>query len=101
MPSLNPFHGMERNSPATIKHCFLQFRSLVYQKSLVLSLPSETEPIETRSIKSSSSIGVSGEIVRDMPAQNQQNTWPDLFILQRLGRNVFHLNGKKKMQQRD
>ncbi|KAI9185455.1 hypothetical protein LWI28_007396 [Acer negundo] len=66
--ALNPFHGMERNSPATIKHCFLRFRSLVYQKSLVLSPPSETEPIETRSIKSSSSIGVSGEIVRDMPA---------------------------------
>ncbi|KAK0602597.1 hypothetical protein LWI29_035105 [Acer saccharum] len=66
--ALNPFHGMERNSPATIKHCFLRFRSLVYQKSLVLSPPSETEPIETRSIKSSSSIGASGEIVRDMPA---------------------------------
>ncbi|KAK2640349.1 hypothetical protein Ddye_028144 [Dipteronia dyeriana] len=66
--ALNPFHGMERNSPATIKHCFLRFRTLVYQKSLVLLPPSETEPTETRSIKSSSSIGVSGEIVREMPA---------------------------------
>ncbi|KAH7574688.1 hypothetical protein JRO89_XS03G0331100 [Xanthoceras sorbifolium] len=66
--ALNPFHGLERNSPATIRQCFLRFRSLVYQKSLVLSPPSETEPIEARSMKSSSSIGVPGEIVRDLPA---------------------------------
>lgn len=60
--ALDPFHGLERNCPATIRQCFLRFRSLVYQKSLVLSPPSETEPIEVRTTKSSSSIGASGEI---------------------------------------
>ncbi|KAJ6354127.1 hypothetical protein OIU76_003045 [Salix suchowensis] len=40
-------------------HFFLRFRSLVYQKSLALSPPSETELVEVRGAKSSSNIGAS------------------------------------------
>ncbi|XP_031253836.1 uncharacterized protein LOC116111826 [Pistacia vera] len=65
--ALDPFHGVERNCPAIIRQCFLRFRSLVYQKSLVLSPPSETEPVDTRGAKSSSGVAPS-ENVRDLPA---------------------------------
>ncbi|KAL6513387.1 hypothetical protein OROGR_020873 [Orobanche gracilis] len=37
--ALDPFHGAERNCPASTKMLFLKYRSLVYQKSLV-QLPS-------------------------------------------------------------
>ncbi|KAF5746735.1 hypothetical protein HS088_TW06G00909 [Tripterygium wilfordii] len=57
--ALDPFHGSERNSPRTIQQFFLQFRSLYYQKSLVLSPPTENESLEVRAIKSSSGVGVS------------------------------------------
>lgn len=66
--ALDPFHGAERNCPSTIRQCFLRFRSLVYMKSLVLSPLSDTESVEGRAAKSSSSIGTSGENVRDLPA---------------------------------
>ncbi|XP_044481923.1 uncharacterized protein LOC123208451 [Mangifera indica] len=66
--ALDPFHGVERNCPAIIRQCFMRFRSLVYQKSLVLSPPSDTEPFDFRSAKSSSSVAVPGENVRDLPA---------------------------------
>ncbi|XWS24867.1 hypothetical protein CRYUN_Cryun27aG0021800 [Craigia yunnanensis] len=49
--ALDPFHGVERNSPKIIRQFFLRFRSLVYQKSLVLSSPSEMEPVEVRASK--------------------------------------------------
>ncbi|OMP09361.1 Tudor/PWWP/MBT superfamily protein [Corchorus olitorius] len=45
--ALDPFHGVERNSPTIIRQFFLRFRSLVYQKSL----PSEMEPVEVRASK--------------------------------------------------
>uniref|UniRef100_A0A6N2KVS7 PWWP domain-containing protein n=1 Tax=Salix viminalis TaxID=40686 RepID=A0A6N2KVS7_SALVM len=54
--ALDPFHGVERNSPTVTMSFFLRFRSLVYQKSLALSLPSETELVEVRGAKSSSNI---------------------------------------------
>ncbi|PON59901.1 PWWP domain containing protein [Parasponia andersonii] len=70
--ALDPFHGMERNSPAIVRKFFLRFRSLVYQKSLVLSLPSETESVEGRPSKSSVGAGASesssSEHVRDLPS---------------------------------
>ncbi|XP_022718205.1 uncharacterized protein LOC111276713 [Durio zibethinus] len=44
--ALDPFHGVERNSPTTIWQFFLRFRSHVYQKSLVLLPSSEMEPVE-------------------------------------------------------
>ncbi|KAJ4957051.1 hypothetical protein NE237_013834 [Protea cynaroides] len=34
--ALDPFHGVEQNSPAIVRQVFLRFRSIVYQKSLVL-----------------------------------------------------------------
>ncbi|KAM2612991.1 hypothetical protein TB2_032883 [Malus domestica] len=68
--ALDPFHGIETNSPAIVRQFFLHFRSLVYQKSLVLSPPSETEPVEVRSSKSSSGVKASDisptEQVRDL-----------------------------------
>ncbi|KAG6773189.1 hypothetical protein POTOM_020450 [Populus tomentosa] len=57
--ALDPFHGAERNSPSVTMSFFLRFRSLVYQKSLALSPPSETELVEARGAKSSSNIGAS------------------------------------------
>ncbi|XWS21855.1 hypothetical protein CRYUN_Cryun30bG0091400 [Craigia yunnanensis] len=49
--ALDPFHGVERSSPTTIWQFFLRFRSLVYQKSLVVSPPSVMEPVEVRASK--------------------------------------------------
>ncbi|KAJ1417123.1 PWWP domain [Sesbania bispinosa] len=54
--ALDPFHGSERNIPAVVRQFFLWFRSLVYQKSLVLSPPpTENEAPEVRVTKPSSS----------------------------------------------
>ncbi|KAJ6305910.1 hypothetical protein OIU78_021275 [Salix suchowensis] len=50
---------IKRNSPTVTMSFFLRFRSLVYQKSLALSPPSETELVEVRGAKSSSNIGAS------------------------------------------
>ncbi|XP_062084790.1 PWWP domain-containing protein 1-like [Humulus lupulus] len=70
--ALDPFHGLERNSPAIVRKFFLRFRSLVYQKSLVLSPPSENESIEVRPSKSAVAVGASdnnsSEHVRDLPS---------------------------------
>lgn len=67
--ALDPFHGVERNSPAIVRQFFLRFRSLVYQKSLGMS-PTESESVEVRPSKSSSGVGgfdnPSGEHVRDL-----------------------------------
>ncbi|KAF9669934.1 hypothetical protein SADUNF_Sadunf13G0016300 [Salix dunnii] len=57
--ALDPFHVAERNSPSVTMHFFLQFRCLVYQKSLVSSPPSETEVVEVCGTKSLSSFGAS------------------------------------------
>ncbi|THF99252.1 hypothetical protein TEA_017089 [Camellia sinensis var. sinensis] len=37
--ALDPFHGVEMNGSETIQRAFLKFRSVVYQKSLALSIP--------------------------------------------------------------
>jgi DNA (cytosine-5)-methyltransferase 3A len=70
--ALDPFYGVERNRPATVRLFFLRFRSLVYQKSLVLSPPTETESVDVRPTKSSSSIGAyenaHDDHVRDLPS---------------------------------
>lgn len=70
--ALDPFHGVERNSPAIVRKFFLRFRSLVYQKSLILSAPSEAESVEARPSKSSAAGGASEnnstEHVRDLPS---------------------------------
>ncbi|XP_057962848.1 PWWP domain-containing protein 1-like isoform X2 [Malania oleifera] len=69
--ALDPFHGVERKCPATARHFFLRFRSLVYQKSLVLP-PAETEPPEVRASKLSvgprSSDNPPSENLKDMPS---------------------------------
>lgn len=40
--ALDPFYAIERDAPAIVRHVFLRFRSLVYQKSLILSASAET-----------------------------------------------------------
>ncbi|KAE8666501.1 autophagy-related protein 18a-like [Hibiscus syriacus] len=49
--ALDPFHGVQRNSPTIVKRFFLRYRSLVYQKSLVVSPPSEMDPVELHADK--------------------------------------------------
>lgn len=69
--ALDPFHGVERNCPLIVRQFFLRFRSLVYQKSLVLSPASETESVEVRPSKSSVGFGAaesnSTEHARNIP----------------------------------
>ncbi|XP_041020722.1 uncharacterized protein LOC121262344 [Juglans microcarpa x Juglans regia] len=60
--ALDPFHGVERNSPAIVQLFFLRFRSLVFQKSLVLSPPAEAESVEVGPTKSSSGVGAFGSL---------------------------------------
>ncbi|KAK8474371.1 hypothetical protein V6N13_012471 [Hibiscus sabdariffa] len=67
--ALDPFHGVERNSPTIVKRFFLRYRSLVYQKSLVVSPPSETDPAEPHAGKPlllGASDNYSKENVRDL-----------------------------------
>ncbi|KAL5566046.1 hypothetical protein UlMin_029210 [Ulmus minor] len=68
--ALDPFHCAERNSPVIVRKFFLGFRSLVYQKSLFLSPPSETETVEVNPSKSLIGVGASeknsNEHVRDL-----------------------------------
>lgn len=63
--ALDPFHGLERKCPGMIRQMFSRFRSLVFQKSLVLSPPAETtEPIDDHSAKPPSS----EKKARDLPS---------------------------------
>ncbi|KAK7332990.1 hypothetical protein VNO80_29750 [Phaseolus coccineus] len=57
--ALNPFHGIERKIPGVVQLFFLRFRSLVYRKSLSVSLPTENEGPEVRLSKSPSSLRTS------------------------------------------
>ncbi|CAJ1960836.1 unnamed protein product [Sphenostylis stenocarpa] len=57
--ALDPFHGIERKIPSAVQLFFLRFRSLVYQKSLSVSLPTENETPEGRLTKSPSSLRTS------------------------------------------
>ncbi|GAV86980.1 PWWP domain-containing protein [Cephalotus follicularis] len=74
--ALDPFHGVERNSPAIIQQFFLRFRSLVYQKSLVLSPPSESEAVEVRAPKTASSLGLSD----NSPNDNTRDLTPSKLV---------------------
>ena len=68
--ALDPFHGVKRGIPAIVRQCFLRFRSLVYQKSLLLSPPSENEVPEVWVTKFPLSVGTSDspdDHVRDSP----------------------------------
>ncbi|KAH7654998.1 DNA (cytosine-5-)-methyltransferase protein [Dioscorea alata] len=49
--AINPFYGSQVNVPSIVSHIILKFRSLVYQKSLVLPPASETETAEFRAAK--------------------------------------------------
>ncbi|XP_022727575.1 uncharacterized protein LOC111283359 [Durio zibethinus] len=73
--ALDPFHGLERNSPTIIRQIFLRYRSLVYQKSLVLPPPSEMEPIEVRATKPPL-VGASG----NYPNENVRDSAPSKLI---------------------
>ncbi|PIN26992.1 Histone-lysine N-methyltransferase [Handroanthus impetiginosus] len=57
--ALNPFHGVERGCPATTQMVFLKYRSLVYQKSLVIPSP-ENEGNDARATKLPASTALSG-----------------------------------------
>ncbi|KAJ7973348.1 PWWP protein [Quillaja saponaria] len=68
--ALDPFHGVERNVPAIVWHFFSRFRSLVYQKSLVLSPLMENESPELWVTKSPSGVKLADghdEHVRVLP----------------------------------
>ncbi|XP_043720327.1 uncharacterized protein LOC122667910 [Telopea speciosissima] len=54
--ALDPFHGVEQNSPAIVRQVFLRFRSIVYQKSLVL-LPSTEADTSEQGNKSAAGTG--------------------------------------------
>ncbi|XP_073270102.1 PWWP domain-containing protein 1-like [Primulina huaijiensis] len=56
--ALNPFHGMDRSCPGNVLSVFLKFRSLVYQKSLVLAPTESDEASEARASKLSSTANV-------------------------------------------
>ncbi|KAF8392606.1 hypothetical protein HHK36_022952 [Tetracentron sinense] len=57
--ALDPFHGVERNGPAIVRHVLLRFRSLVYQKSLDLAPPAEVDSFGVSATKSQASTGTS------------------------------------------
>lgn len=42
--ALDPFYGEEEDAPAIVRHVFLRFRSLVYQKSLILGSGEQAAP---------------------------------------------------------
>ncbi|XP_038889423.1 uncharacterized protein LOC120079334 [Benincasa hispida] len=71
--ALDPFYGVERNCHVGVQKFFLRFRSLVYQKSLGSSPPSEAESTELRAAKSAdTSFGTDNlsENVRDSMSLN-------------------------------
>ncbi|XP_068659096.1 PWWP domain-containing protein 1-like [Aristolochia californica] len=57
--ALDPFHGVECNSPTIVRRIFLKFRSLVYQKSLVLQPAGEYETSEK--VEQESAVGIEEE----------------------------------------
>lgn len=64
--ALNPYHGKDRNRPQIVMKFFLAFRSLKYEKSLILSPPAENEPIDAPVPQSSTSVGPSD----NLPSEN-------------------------------
>lgn len=80
--ALNPFHGIERKIPSAVQKFFLRFRSLVYQKSLFVSPPTENEAPDVRVTKPPSSVGISDspdEYVKASPVVKplKHIVWPD------------------------
>ncbi|KAF6135993.1 hypothetical protein GIB67_006885 [Kingdonia uniflora] len=70
----DPFHGADRNSAAIVRHVLLRFRSLVYQKSLVIIPPSEADTSEISVGKSP----LRSEELSDFPLKpNTHLTRPD------------------------
>ncbi|XP_057778173.1 PWWP domain-containing protein 1-like isoform X2 [Salvia miltiorrhiza] len=73
--AINPFHGVERSCQATVFPLFLKYRSAVYQKSLVLLPPDETEKGATNSSKApSTALHVPPEKTRDKPTMKLKRT---------------------------
>ncbi|KAF5175122.1 Pwwp domain-containing protein [Thalictrum thalictroides] len=74
--ALDPFHGGEQNSTAIVLQVFLRFRSLVYQKSLVLPSASESDGLDSVA-KPSASTGVAeapfNEDVRIVPPKQPKH----------------------------
>ncbi|CAM8931157.1 unnamed protein product [Rhodiola kirilowii] len=62
--ALDPFYGAERNSLVVAKQIFLKFRSLVYQKSLLLAPKGESDSPNAGGSKSATS-GTLPDIVKD------------------------------------
>ncbi|XP_042505465.1 uncharacterized protein LOC122082029 [Macadamia integrifolia] len=65
--ALDPFHGVERNSPAIVRQILLRFRSIVYQKSLVLLPLTEAETSD----QGNKSSAVTGGL--DIPPGDERN----------------------------
>ncbi|KAI4349961.1 hypothetical protein L6164_010499 [Bauhinia variegata] len=63
--ALDPFHGIERKIPVIVRKFFLRFRSLVYQKSLLLSPSTDNESLEVRVTRPYSSVGASDNLPDD------------------------------------
>lgn len=70
--AINPFHGVERSCQATAVPLFLKYRSVVYQKSLVLLPPDEIEKADANSSKTSSTaLHVPPEKTHDKPTMKK------------------------------
>ncbi|KAG9443762.1 hypothetical protein H6P81_015102 [Aristolochia fimbriata] len=65
--ALDPFYGVECNSPTIVRHVFLKFRSLVYQKSLVLPPASECETSDK--VEPESAVGNTEEQEPSVPSK--------------------------------
>ncbi|KAI0512295.1 hypothetical protein KFK09_012934 [Dendrobium nobile] len=64
--ALDPFYAIERDAPAIVLHVFLRFRSLVYQKSLILPPSIETAaPAQPFSADIGAAIGGEGRKRRE------------------------------------
>ncbi|KAH0462833.1 hypothetical protein IEQ34_010408 [Dendrobium chrysotoxum] len=64
--ALDPFYAIERDAPAIVRHVFLRFRSLVYQKSLILPPSIETAaPAQPLSADIGAAIGREGRKHRE------------------------------------
>lgn len=71
--ALNPFHGMDRSCPGNVLSVFLKFRSLVYQKSLVLA---PTESDETSEAPASKLLSTANVLVVPVDGTNDMSMKP-------------------------
>lgn len=71
--ALDPFHGIERKSPTVILQVFSRYRSLVYQKSLILSQAAENLSPEVPVLnKSPPTENPPSDAVKDSKSSKQQ-----------------------------